>query len=224
MPIRLNLLAEAQAAEEMRRRDPVKRAIWLGALLSALMLVWSASLQFKAISAKNELERAEAKANALTNDFRQVTESQKSIADINHRLSSLQQLTTNRHLTGNLLDALQRATLDDIQLTHLRLANEYRPVEETKASTNGNRIIPGKPATITEKITLTLECVDNSAETGPLVDKYRDLLATHPYFKDGFEKPVEITLKNYSSPQLSPETGRSCVLFTLEARFPEKTR
>ena len=27
MPIRLNLLAEAQAAEELRRRDPVKRAL-----------------------------------------------------------------------------------------------------------------------------------------------------------------------------------------------------
>ncbi len=35
MPIRLNLLAEAQAAEEMRRRDPVKRALWLAGLIIA---------------------------------------------------------------------------------------------------------------------------------------------------------------------------------------------
>jgi len=41
MPIRLNLLAEAQAAEEARRRDPVKRAIWIGALLVSVVLVWS---------------------------------------------------------------------------------------------------------------------------------------------------------------------------------------
>ena len=33
MPIRLNLLAEAQAAEEARRRDPVKRAVWMAALI-----------------------------------------------------------------------------------------------------------------------------------------------------------------------------------------------
>ena len=39
MPIRLNLLAEAQAAEEARRRDPVKRAIWLAALIIALMSI-----------------------------------------------------------------------------------------------------------------------------------------------------------------------------------------
>ena len=30
MPIRLNLLAEAQEAEEMRRQDPVKRALLVG--------------------------------------------------------------------------------------------------------------------------------------------------------------------------------------------------
>ena len=29
MAIRINLLAESQAAEEMRRKDPVKRAVWI---------------------------------------------------------------------------------------------------------------------------------------------------------------------------------------------------
>ena len=32
MPIRINLLAEAKAAEELRRHDPVKRVIFVGAL------------------------------------------------------------------------------------------------------------------------------------------------------------------------------------------------
>ena len=39
MPIRLNLLAEAQALEESRRRDPVKRAVWAGVFL-VLALAW----------------------------------------------------------------------------------------------------------------------------------------------------------------------------------------
>jgi len=38
MPIRINLLAESQALEEMRRRDPVKRAIWVGVLVVSLLL------------------------------------------------------------------------------------------------------------------------------------------------------------------------------------------
>ena len=59
MPIRLNLLAEAQAAEELRRRDPVKRAIWIGALILAAMLVWSSSRQLQVMLASSELNRLE---------------------------------------------------------------------------------------------------------------------------------------------------------------------
>jgi len=39
MPIRINLLAEAKAAEELRRHDPVKRVIFGGALAVALVFV-----------------------------------------------------------------------------------------------------------------------------------------------------------------------------------------
>ena len=41
MPIHINLLAEAQAAEELRRRDPVKRAIFIGISLVIVALMWS---------------------------------------------------------------------------------------------------------------------------------------------------------------------------------------
>ena len=40
MSIRINLLAEAQIAEDLRRRDPVKRAIFAGAFLVVLALVY----------------------------------------------------------------------------------------------------------------------------------------------------------------------------------------
>ena len=36
MPIRINLLAEEQYLAEMRRRDPVKRAAWVGGFLGAV--------------------------------------------------------------------------------------------------------------------------------------------------------------------------------------------
>ena len=72
MPIRLNLLAEAQAAEEMRRRDPVKRALWVAALIVALMLVWSSYLQLRATLANSVVTRIEAQMGARTNEFRQI--------------------------------------------------------------------------------------------------------------------------------------------------------
>jgi hypothetical protein len=54
MPIRINLLAEAKAAEELRRHDPVKRVIFVGALAVALTLVWSSSLQLETMLAKKK--------------------------------------------------------------------------------------------------------------------------------------------------------------------------
>ena len=59
MPIRINLLAEAQIAEDLRRRDPVKRAIFVGALLVVLALVWSSSLQLEVVFAKNDLAQVQ---------------------------------------------------------------------------------------------------------------------------------------------------------------------
>ncbi len=114
MPIRLNLLAEAQAAEEARRRDPVKRAIWIAAMLVAVMLIWSSSLYFKAAIARSNLGNVEKDISSLTNDYRAVTDNQKKLADINHRLAQLNVLTTNRFLTGTLMHALPRSLKDRI--------------------------------------------------------------------------------------------------------------
>src|SRR3989442_1567187 len=119
MPIRLNLLAEAQAIEDMRRRDPVKRAIWAGALLSSLMLVWSSSLQLKAMLANNEVGRVEGQMNTRKNEFQQVLENQKKTEEIRQKLAALQLLATNRFLQATLLNALQRATADDVQLVRV---------------------------------------------------------------------------------------------------------
>ena len=55
MPIRINLLAEEQAAEEMRRRDPIKRALFAGAALAVLMLGWIGLTQMNVMAARREL-------------------------------------------------------------------------------------------------------------------------------------------------------------------------
>lgn len=224
MPIRLNLLAEAQAAEEARRRDPVKRAIWIGALLVVLMLVWSSSLQVKAMLAKSELSRLEGDMGAITNEYKSVLDNQKTVADINHKLTELRKLSANRLLSGSLMNALQKTTHDDVQLLHLRVAQEYVIVEETKARTNANRVTPAKPGTSTEKIVLTLDCLDSSPNPGEQVLKFKGMLAENPYFQTVLGKTNEIVLKNQGAPTFNPETGRPSVMFTLECRYPEMKR
>lgn len=224
MPIRLNLLAEAQAAEEARRRDPVKRAIWIGALLVSAVLVWSSSLQLKAMLVKGDLSRVEGQMNALTNDYKQVLNNQKMVAEINHKLASLEQLATNRFLNATLLNALQKTTHNDVQLVHLRVTQDYIVVEETKARTNASVVTPVKPGSATEVITLTLDGSDASLNPGEQVLKFKQMLANNEYFQAMLGKTNEVILKNQGAPQPNPETGRECVMFTLECRYPERKR
>jgi len=224
MPIRLNLLAEAQAAEEQRRRDPVKRAIWIAALLIALMLGWAGSLQFKAFFASQELSRIANQMSACTNEYRKVVEGKAKIADINRRLIALHSLATNRFLNGDLMNALQQTVMDDIQLSLIKVEQNYAFVEATKPKTNGSAVIPSKPATSTERVVITLEGADASVPPGDQVTKFKELLGKNSYFQSVLGQTNQVSLKSLSAPQVLPETGRQVVLFSLESRLPPKTR
>jgi len=223
MPIHINLLAEAQALEELRRRDPVKRAIWVGVGLVVVILAWSCSLQLKSMLAKAELHRVTAQLATRTNEFQQILANQAKLIQINHKLSALQQLATNRLLHGNLLNALQQTTIDDVQLVRLRTDESYIFNEEVKPKTNANdHVIPGKPASVTERIVVTLDARDSGINPGDQVNKLKHTVSESPYFQNALGKTNEVRLTNLSPPQALD--NKSFVLFTLECRYPEKTR
>ncbi len=225
MPIRLNLLAEAQAAEEARRRDPVKRAAWVGALLVVAILVWSSSLQLKAILIRSDVSRLEGQISSHTNEYRLIVENQNKTADIKHKLSALRELSANRLLNGTLLNALQQTTVDNVQLLRLRLEQSYLCFEGTKSHTNEDNVfVPGKPATATERTQLTLEGADCFPNPGDGLNRYKEALGNNVYLKQVLVKTNAISLKSLAPPQLSPLTGKRSVIFTLECRYPEKTR
>jgi hypothetical protein len=222
MPIRINLLAEAQALEEMRRRDPVKRAIWVSVFLVILVFAWSSSLQLKMLISKGELSRVQAQLNTHTNEYQHVLVNQQKLADIQNRLVALQQLATNRVLHGNVLNALQQTYVPEIELTRIRTEIAHSFNEAVKPKTNANKsVTPGKPATVTERIVLTLDARDISA--GDQVNKYKQAVAEFPYFQQYFESPNDVRLASLSPPQPNPQ-GKSFVSFTVECRYPEKTR
>ena len=224
MPIRLNLLAESQAAEEQRRKDPVKRAIWAAALLIAIVLAWASSLQLKAIVSNSALGSVAAEMNTCTNEYKQVVEMQKKTGDMTQKLTALQALSTNRFLNGTLLNALQQTTVENVQFVHLRLNQTYQIAEETKAKTNGSSVVPGSPAKVTEKLVLTLDGNDSSPNPGEQVARMKDTITSYSYFQEKLDNTNPVLWKNSSSPQISPDTGKASVTFTLECRYTEKTR
>lgn len=225
MPIRINLLAEAQALEEQRRRDPVKRAIWAGVLIGVLILVFSSYLQLKAMIAKSEVNQLESQIQTHTNEYQVVLDHRKKLSDYNLKLAALNQLAINRFLNGTMLDALQHATLEDVQLVRIKTDHTYTLVEEVKAKTNSTgRATGGKPATITEKILLTLDAKDTSSPPGERLLKFQAVVADNPYFRQYLGKTNEVKLNNVGTPQPPGPDGKAFLPFSLECRYPEKTR
>jgi len=223
MPIRINLLAEAQAHEELRRRDPVKRSIWVAIFLVCLLLAWWSSLFAKCIWAHAELNHIERQLASRSNEFQQVLQNQQKLVDGVHKLEGLQQMATNRLLYGTLLNALQQTTIDDVQLTRLRTEQAYAYNDEVKTITNSTgRIIPGRPASVTEKIVVTLEARDSGANPGDQVNKFKRAVSDAPYFHGALGGTNDVRLTSLSPPMFTD--GKPCIQFALECRYPEKTR
>ncbi len=226
MYIHLNLLAEAQAAEELRRRDPVKRALWLAGVLASVMLLWAGWLQARTLMARSALGKVEKDISARTDGFQEVLEFQNKSGDVEMKLTRLHQLATNRFLNGNLLNALQQTIVENVQLLRVKVDQNYVITEATKSKTlDSGRVVAAKPATCTERIALTLEGKDFSPnpEKSDAVIRFKREIGEHPYFQAKLGKTNEVRLLFLSPPLTSPDS-RPFVQFTLESRFPEVTR
>jgi hypothetical protein len=137
MPIRINLLAEQQAAEEARRKDPVKRAIWIGGFVVAVVVIWIGYGQLKLSRVKSELAGHEAHWKSIQPRFLQVSNDFRETAFIRQKLESLQRYSTNRFMWANTLNALQQATNDKVRVVNLTgnigLTEQKRILKSTNA-------------------------------------------------------------------------------------------
>jgi hypothetical protein len=224
MPIRINLLNEALAEEELRRRDPVKRAIFIGIFLVVLSLVWFSSLWLEGKMAMQKRTQIEVTIRAHTNDFSQVQIDLKTVSEGEKRLEALQRLSANRFLTGNLLNALQQVYVPHVQLIRIKLEQGCSVTPEIPAKTDdNNRVIPGHPATSTEHASLTLDAKDSSPNPGDGVNHYKEALGKLDYFKSNLNPTNSVRLVKTSGTQTGLN-GKPFILFVLECRYPEKTR
>ena len=225
MPIRLNLLAEAQAEEEMRRRDPVKRAIWGGGILVACALLYYGSLVATTMAKRSELRRMEAALETNKNKYQEIVDNEKSLSEVKDKLEALRHFAQNRFLWGNLLNALQFSTLEDVQLVRMHADQKYAVTEATKAKTSeSGRVEIAKPGFVTEQIELTLDAKDSSPAPGDQINKFKAALTKAPFFGAGNTNAPQptVALKNLAAPTPDPESGRAAVMFSLGCRFPDK--
>jgi len=223
MPIRLNLLAEAQAAEDLRRRDPIKRMIFGAVLVVALMLVWWSWLQLRVMVANQHLSQVQAEIQSHTNAYQVVLVGQRKITEAKQNLAALQKLTSSRFLQGTLLEALQHATVPGVQLMRLRVDQNYVATQPGAAVTNDTVVMPGRPGSVTESIVVSLDARDYSGGLGDQVNKFKDIIGQQPYFRSALDKTNGVRLTNLSPPQVGPD-GKPSVMFTVQCKYPEVTR
>jgi hypothetical protein len=223
MPIRINLLSEALAAEELRRRDPVKRALFIGVLLVALSLVWYSSVLVDFKLAQRKMTLVESEIQSHTNAYQVAQIDQKRIADSQMRLAALHRLNTNRFLQGNLLNALQQINVPNVQLTRLRVDQTYATKAGVAPQTNNFGVVAGRPGTATEKITLTLDARDSGPNPGDQVNRFKEAVTRLDYFQTNLDRTNGVRLLNLL-PAQTGASGKPFVLFTLECRFTEKSR
>ena len=224
MPIHINLLAEDQAAEEMRRKDPVKRAIWVGGFLVFLVLLWGLTIFLKTIISKAELSSSEGRWKSMEKTTKQVDNNRKQIVEVEKKLSALTQFTTNRFLWANALDALQQAVVENVHLNRVKAEQSYAVAEAVKPP-------PGTPASAAkssggggavERIILRLDGRDYSPRAAEQVPRYKEALATAPFFQANLQKTNSMLLTSLSAPQA--DRKGPFVVFGLQLNFQEKER
>ena len=209
MPIRINLLAEAQAAEEMRRKDPVKRAIWVGALVVFMMLLWAMTLKFKVMQARSEVAALKVDWNSIEKQVQAINDHRNSTRELEQKLPALDQFTTNRLLWAGVLNALQHTTVDGVQLSRVRTEQTFT-------------LNDGKNASVTERILLALEGKDFIVGPTDHVPQFKDSLVNYPYFKSNLQKTNKVQLTSLSAPQ--KDGTRAFRAFGLHLFFQEKER
>jgi len=144
MPIRINLLADQQAAEESRRRDPIKRVIFGGCAVLVLLIGLIITTQMQVWAARHELTQQNAKLEGIDKPSKQVKNKQVASLDAAGRLHALERYSGTRFFWGTFLDALQHVTVDNIRLIEVRAEQKY-VTTETKTLFSTNLIVNYTP-------------------------------------------------------------------------------
>jgi hypothetical protein len=224
MPIQINLLAEAQAAEELRRRDPVKRTLYAGAFAIGLVLLWCLTVQARILRANSEFKKNEAHWKSIEKRHEEVTENLKKSAEIEGKLAALNRLSTNRFLLGSTLNALQQTMVNQVQAVRLKTEQSFTFIEPVAAKTNTSKMVPAKPPAAIEKVAIVIEAKDwNPAEQN--YNKFKEAIAKFPSFQTNLAKTDALRLTSLSKPSYdASDPIRPFVTFTLEMQFPEVRR
>ena len=217
----INLLAEYDEEREARRRDPVRRAVVVAALLIGTLFVWAGEMRWRNARVAAELAQCESQRKTCAEASRFASLLMRSTTEAESVVRALQQHATNRFLCAPVLDGLQHATSEDVQLVRMALQEAIVTLEATKAATNSGVVTRRKPGASTGTATLTL-MAKNAGETVAR-ERFIEHLQSTDYFKAALRPENPVTLKSQLPRQVDLlDPSQTFSLFTIECAFPEK--
>jgi hypothetical protein len=226
MPIRINLLADDFNREEVKRKDPVKRAIWIGGFAVFLVLLWALTLFLELFATKMEMSNQRDKWNAMEQKVKRVEDNQRRVVELNKRLSALSQFATNRFLWANVLNALQQTYVENIHLVRLKSEQQYALIEPPKPPPGPLPTAPtaSKPVTAAERIIISLDGCDRNPPSAEQIPRFKETILAQPSLAGSLQKTNSVLLTSVSAPQPDLSGKTFFVLFGLQLNFQEKER
>jgi hypothetical protein len=221
MAIRINLLAEEQTAEELRRKNPVKLAIWVGGFFVALVALFILKLQLDIRFSKNAYSSVEQQWKDNISKYAAVTNNMAKIADIDKKLAALDRVSTNRFFWAPVLNALQQTVINDIQV--IRVSGQQNYVKEEPRTFGSGATKMTVPGGVIEKTTLYIDAKDYNPNAQNY-DKFKETLCDFDFFVKNLQHGF-ILDGTLGSPTADPsDLNKQFVVFRLVAHFKDVPR
>ncbi|MGC8886155.1 MAG: hypothetical protein ACP5MG_03245 [Verrucomicrobiia bacterium] len=226
MPIKLNLLAEAQAAEEMRRKDPVRYAFYGSGAIILIILGWIGMNQMLISGKTKELAGLQDSWNRMKPQYNLVQSNLAVIKEINQQLNLLTNYVTNRFLWANVLNALQQCITNvstNVQFTRFRTDHNFQVTPPAIAVKEGKKIVI--PGSSVETIKFIIDAKDYGKDEEDNITRLRETIASFPFFSERLDKTRGVRLESLSPRVSDPsDPNRPYVVFTIECQFQTRTR
>jgi hypothetical protein len=218
--IKINLLAEAQEAEELRLKNPVKRAVWIAGFFVSVVLIWMIKVGLDIHFTQSDYTNTEKRIAEIEAQYAKATNDLINITQKNLKIASLDRLATNRFLWAPLLGALEGTMVDHIQV--IRLAGNQTYTQEAARTIGHGSSKKEIPGGILERISLNIEARDTSTDDQAW-NNYKDRLDRCDYFVKTLKSPNGFVLGGILRiPVTDPsDPSGKFSTFSLDAHFPE---
>jgi len=216
MPIRINLLAEERAADDLRRKDPLKRAIVIASAVVGVVILLTAYNTVRVRASTKDAGEIQAAYTQLEEKELTLKKMRAHTGSREKNLFALHRLATNRFLWAPVLNELQYCNLDGIQVTLNQTRQNYAHTEGVILPPDANK--PNIPPKATEAISFRIEAQDRG-------DVYERFVAEiGKRFEGKFKANRGHYLDLLSGPIASSDGKESYRQIAVECVYPETIR